>query len=125
MIRRPPRSTQPDTLFPYTTLCRAGGEHRMDDLVVTGAAAQIAGQPIADFRFARVRVLLQQRLGGDQEAGGADAALQGGMLEKLALQRVQLVAVGHALDRRDLLAADLGAQRSEEHTSELQSLMRI
>src|SRR3546814_1157411 len=23
MIRRPPRSTRPDTLFPYTTLCRA------------------------------------------------------------------------------------------------------
>src|SRR3546814_20501840 len=25
MIRRPPRSTRPDTLFPYTTLFRAGG----------------------------------------------------------------------------------------------------
>src|SRR3546814_13361319 len=33
MIRRPPRSTRTDTLFPYTTLCRsrevfAAGEHR-------------------------------------------------------------------------------------------------
>src|SRR3546814_4169408 len=25
MIRRPPRSTRTDTLFPYTTLCRSGG----------------------------------------------------------------------------------------------------
>src|SRR3546814_9093058 len=28
MIRRPPRSTVTDTLFPYTTLFRSGGEHR-------------------------------------------------------------------------------------------------
>src|SRR3546814_7053136 len=26
MIRRPPRSTRTDTLFPYTTLCRSGGD---------------------------------------------------------------------------------------------------
>src|SRR3546814_14463103 len=28
MIRRPPRSTRTDTLFPYTTLFRSGGLHR-------------------------------------------------------------------------------------------------
>src|SRR3546814_11988389 len=28
MIRRPPRSTRTDTLFPYTTLVRSGGRHR-------------------------------------------------------------------------------------------------
>src|SRR3546814_12818215 len=30
MIRRPPRSTRTDTLFPYTTLFRSRGRHRMD-----------------------------------------------------------------------------------------------
>src|SRR3546814_11251645 len=31
MIRRPPRSTRTDTLFPYTTLFRSGvGEHQQD-----------------------------------------------------------------------------------------------
>src|SRR3546814_20893610 len=31
MIRRPPRSTRTDTLFPYTTLCRSGGHHEHDE----------------------------------------------------------------------------------------------
>src|SRR3546814_19838625 len=30
MIRRPPRSTRTDTLFPYTTLFRSGGRNRTD-----------------------------------------------------------------------------------------------
>src|SRR3546814_12712011 len=34
MIRRPPRSTRTDTLFPYTTLCRSAGfETKVGDLV--------------------------------------------------------------------------------------------
>ena len=59
-------------------------EHGADDLVVAGAAAQIAGQPVAHLGLGRVRVALQQRLGGDQEARRADAALQRRMLEELA-----------------------------------------
>src|SRR3546814_3360757 len=35
-IRRPPRSTRTDTLFPYTTLCRS---HRRERRAGTGAAA--------------------------------------------------------------------------------------
>src|SRR3546814_14653554 len=31
MIRRPPRSTRTDTLFPYTTLFRSAGEIDLDD----------------------------------------------------------------------------------------------
>src|SRR3546814_19879499 len=31
MIRRPPRSTRTDTLFPYTTLCRSGGAAQAGD----------------------------------------------------------------------------------------------
>src|SRR3546814_5984760 len=30
MIRRPPRSTRTDTLFPYTTLCRSQGYQKVD-----------------------------------------------------------------------------------------------
>src|SRR3546814_3931821 len=33
MIRRPPRSTRTDTLFPYTTLFRAAGAHALGDRV--------------------------------------------------------------------------------------------
>src|SRR3546814_2929468 len=37
MIRRPPRSTRPDTLFPYTTLFRSAGGERADSGTVVGA----------------------------------------------------------------------------------------
>src|SRR3546814_19852218 len=33
MIRRPPRSTRTDTLFPYTTLFRSGGKVRSPSLL--------------------------------------------------------------------------------------------
>src|SRR5258706_10152724 len=36
---------------------------RADDLVVAGAAAQVAGQPVADLGLVRVRVAIEQRLG--------------------------------------------------------------
>src|SRR3546814_4923154 len=75
MIRRPPRSTRTDTLFPYTTLFRS--------------LRQGAADPVADGQ------------GGDPRSGTPDRRTQ--RLEKT--QR--------------------GEARSEEHTSELQSLMRI
>src|SRR3546814_8152255 len=81
MIRRPPRSTRTDTLFPYTTLFRS-----VEDIAAVARRA-------------------------------------------LAARR--LVAGDHAPDRRqDIFHRRLSrhiahAGRSEEHTSELQSLMRI
>src|SRR3546814_4974413 len=42
MIRRPPRSTRTDTLFPYTTLFRSQREQRMD-LGINGKIAFVAG----------------------------------------------------------------------------------
>src|SRR3546814_9796316 len=80
MIRRPPRSTLPDTLFPYTTL----------------------------FRSRRARQ------SGDCGAGEGRG--------RLAPARAGTVAA----DRDGACADDRRqAARSEEHTSELQSLMRI
>src|SRR3546814_4238498 len=80
MIRRPPRSTRTDTLFPYTTLFRsargAGAVRRLH--------AQPAGQPPRhDLRLRPVR------------------------------------------PHGDHRPADRRPDKSEEHTSELQSLMRI
>src|SRR3546814_1591887 len=72
MIRRPPRSTRTDTLFPYTTLFRSAGRElsiRYDD------------GPKMDYRFKSADTLEWRK--------------------------------------------DGGSWRSEEHTSELQSLMRI
>src|SRR3546814_13959955 len=44
MIRRPPRSTRTDTLFPYTTLFRSIVDERIRD-VAEAAGAPIASQP--------------------------------------------------------------------------------
>src|SRR3546814_2781253 len=92
MIRRPPRSTRTDTLFPYTTLCRslAGG----------ALVAAVAG-------LWSVAAALQPAAAADRRAVAAGGA------------------AGRARDRRDPASLQPIARRSEEHTSELQSLMRI
>src|ERR1700693_3580886 len=59
-----------------------GVENGADDLVVAGAPAQVAGEPVARLGFARVRIAVQQGLGGDQQAGRAEAALERGMLKE-------------------------------------------
>src|SRR3546814_7581521 len=78
MIRRPPRSTRTDTLFPYTTLFRSVGLEALAHELLDGLRRQ---QPV--------------------EAG--ETVVGTGIGEAVALDR----------------------GRSEEHTSELQSLMRI
>src|SRR3546814_9942310 len=76
MLRRPPRSTRTDTLFPYTTLCRS--------------------QELADCRFARTVAKHVKSNAIVYAKGGSTAGVGAGQMN-----------------------------RSEEHTSELQSLMRI
>src|SRR3546814_2958362 len=95
MILRPPRSTRTDTLFPYTTLFRSVGGAEHRRIVRTLGAEQ----PVL-------------RLQAPCEiAGGA------GLGQRPGLVRRRGRPVG-----RDCHA---GPRRSEEHTSELQSLMRI
>src|SRR3546814_6838648 len=98
MIRRPPRSTRTDTLFPYTTLCRSLARHPSLD---EGEAAVPLRSVLAQQVAALNRPLLRPLEGG-----------QGG--RRLAVPD---------LDDAQGLQTDNEA-RSEEHTSELQSLMR-
>src|SRR3546814_1665775 len=95
MIRRPPRSTCTDTLFPYTTLFRSAS--RVVDIRWLSPLPEAA---IVEAVAACRNVLIvdeTRRTGGVAEA-----------LMALLTERTQ---VPHA-------------RRSEEHTSELQSLMR-
>src|SRR3546814_4803161 len=96
MIRRPPRSTRTDTLFPYTTLFRSDplGGHRL------GAIDQPCSAMPADI--------------GEDMGFAVIIARQD--------QRRAVTVVGHRLPR---FGKKRGRCRSEEHTSELQSLMRI
>src|SRR3546814_7807871 len=101
MIRRPPRSTRTDTPFPYTTLFRSHVE--------VGLRGPPPGLPVV------VGALqLRQRFRGVQVAVQEGRAGRGGRKAGEAVERD--VELGGR-------AADL--ERSEEHTSELQSLMRI
>src|SRR3546814_8951472 len=77
MIRRPPRSTRTDTLFPYTTLFRSPRHHE-------------------DVGGVHLDLAAEQDVGRDRLAQRLDAVRRG-----------------------------IAVMRSEEHTSELQSLMRI
>src|SRR3546814_4651839 len=95
MIRRPPRSTRTDTLFPYTTLFRS---RQLE------ASRQIRNRP---------PIKLTRQFG---EGNPIEQA------RRIAAER----PASTTIDRQQTtdLRCNRGA-RSEEHTSELQSLMRI
>src|SRR3546814_3692350 len=105
MIRRPPRSTRTDTLFPYTTLFRSGGGD-----IAAHHPESLAERALDD----RGAIHLPLALG--------DAAA----VRAVEANGVHLVEVGHgAVLLGDLAKLGDRRDRSEEHTSELQSLMRI
>src|SRR3546814_3582703 len=111
MIRRPPRSTRTDTLFPYTTLFRSDQARGpgLRGLVVQWSAAGIAHVRIGQRDdLPRIR-----RIGEDLLVAG-----HGGVEHHLA-DRQAGRAHGNSLEHGAVF------ERSEEHTSELQSLMRI
>src|SRR5262249_7473927 len=60
--------------------------------------------------LARVNIVIEQRLGRDDEARCAEAALQRAMLKELALDRVELAAIGDAFDRLDLATLRFGGE---------------
>src|SRR3546814_16805917 len=91
MKRRPPRSSRPDKLFPYTTLFRSLA-HLVTNLVLN---------------------MLRQRVG--RKRAGRVTGVNTGLLD--VLHDATDDDVSTVADRVDI--------RSEEHTSELQSLMRI
>src|SRR3546814_15872966 len=107
MIRRPPRATLTDTLFPYTTLFRS------DEALFGGAIVLIDTQAAAD---AAEKKFLPAQSTSAEGQGWVEHYIFRPIAERTApwLLRQQI-------QPRHLR---IGA-RSEEHTSELQSLMRI
>src|SRR3546814_5741320 len=137
MLRRPPTSTRTATLFPYTTLFRSavldqpaqllprarasGGfeEQRIDPgvneiIFECGVVLEVHLAP-------PLRDLVERRLGDVEMAAFDDfghLAIEEGEQKRADMRAVD-VGVGH---NHDLVIAQLFEARSEEHTSELQSL---
>ena len=79
----------------------------LDDVVIARAPAQVAFQPVPDLLFRRICVVLQQVDRAHDHAGRAEPALQAVLFAKCGLHGMQRVAVGQALDSRDLRALGL------------------
>src|SRR3546814_2846940 len=153
MIRRPPRSTRTDTLFPYTTLCRSDG--CVSHLIPVSMKASL---------LQKLEAMAERREELARELGDASVIADNEKFRRLSQEYAQLGPLAenyvahrdatHALAdleamqrdndpemramadaewpevraRIDALEAELQGYlvpRSEEHTSELQSLMRI
>src|SRR3546814_1519856 len=98
MIRRPPRATRTDTLFPYTTLFRSSSMHC---LLHHSRICTLADNCSVCLSYSQAAVLKNQAV----------------------LPRA--VALPIDLQSPPTTISLISASRSEEHTSELQSLMRI
>src|SRR3546814_5719778 len=124
MIRRPPRSTRTDTLFPYTTLFRS------PDFRLVAARAHEAGQRLPG--VGEQHVLDEgDAAGGAFDVGeddGVHVSRDSGFWIRDSGFGIRDWGLGIAEIRlRESLIPNPESPpcRSEEHTSELQSLMRI
>src|SRR3546814_10629822 len=122
MIRRPPRSTRTDTLFPYTTLFRSLLDDVVGPFVVEPehlAHVAFGAQQTTDLGVVAVGSHVVDVPGGDAVLLGIDHGVQR-PAHDVAPRGVTLA---HERTQRPL--GDDLRPRSEEHTSELQSPMRI
>src|SRR3546814_4528845 len=124
MIRRPPRSTRTDTLFPYTTLFRsldlALDQHRFVEISGGPGVGKSAVLKHAAERIAvQANVLVLDPVSTPE--GGWAALAQTLNLQATAREFLADLATSGG----GVIFIDSLEMRSEEHTSELQSLMRI
>src|SRR3546814_16356589 len=112
MIRRPPRSTRTDTLFPYTTLFRSHLRHALDRASAHRAVLPAPGAPGADEQ-------LRRRAGRRQRQTGRMAATRAGCghLADAQARRTPMKVV--------ILAGGYGTRISEESTVRPKPLVEI
>src|SRR3546814_5670151 len=127
MIRLPPRCTRTNTLFPYTTLFRSGiGGEALGHRGEFGLVGRVGGHLGRGDVEQGARRLQFGRHVGERELGVLE--IGDTLPELLAVPRIGDRLVEAALRAAKRAGADVetaAVERSEEHTSELQSLMRI
>src|SRR3546814_9703854 len=101
MIRRPPRATRPDTLFPYTPLFRSKVVSGLYEIVPE--EAEVVCRIYREYAAGRSAQAIAAGLNADGIPGPK----------------------GKHWQHTTILGHRKRGTRSEEHTSELQSLMRI
>src|SRR3546814_10612596 len=111
MIRRPPRSTRTDTLFPYTTLFRSGQGR-------TSAQAPAHRGKVGQCGSRRALSRPAQRVRHPVRRNGMTSSAPAGPRTGRGTTAPDSAGLSLFLSRKIVC-------RSEEHTSELQSLMRI
>src|SRR3546814_5734859 len=112
MVRRPPRATRTDTLLPYPTLFRS-------------VAAALA-EALQALQLHRVGLAVPGARAVAQVVGGEHQRLPHRLAHHVAQRVDQLRRVaGHVEAHQPHVHRTRPRVRSEEHTSELQSLMRI
>src|SRR3546814_6909324 len=114
MIRRPPRSTRTDTLFPYTTLFRSQRDNRRAD---RPRRRRPQDRDVHDLCRHAGRATVRRPHRGWIAAAGLAIAIAAIPAARAWLPRDSSAHFA-------LLNLQEDAKRSEEHTSELQSLMR-
>src|SRR3546814_8498060 len=120
MIRQPPRSTRTDTLFPYTTLFRSHGYA----VRIGEARIEPPGAPLIQRRFSHTSSRThtvdfpptRSLEHGESDENACRCRKPRSGCDRDCLGRLSSLREAGRLRCRD---------RSEEHTSELQSLMRI
>src|SRR3546814_4409337 len=132
MILRPPRSTRTDTLFPYTTLFRSTRNQPINEITALLSGSQVSNPASMSGPSPQTQVggvdyagLVNQNYQNQMNAYGAKmGGLFGlaGSLGGAAICLRPLHRAGNA--RRCRHRPGRRHRRSEEHTSELQSLIR-
>src|SRR3546814_5543302 len=126
MIRRPPRSTRTDTLCPYPTLFRSDGNFAVVRVGAEGNEGDVivrddAGRDVIHLNGSNATLYV----GADGNEG--DVIVRDGEGRDafhLNASNATLY-VGADGNEGDIIVRDAEGRRSEEHTSELQSLLRI
>src|SRR3546814_1078975 len=116
MFRRPPGSTRTDPIFPYTTLCRSDGANTSEFSWTPQRVHQAAKEAVPWSLIVAVGDETMELIVGTAKVGFR------------LPHAVTLTAVRASLTTASSSGAvtvDINEARSDEHKSELQSLMRI
>src|SRR3546814_1396828 len=135
MIRRPPSSTRTDTLFPYTTLFRSPATPlelislwTLTSCIMVGTALMYVGLPLSSIAFLSAvgcaNAYMMLGVGSLQSSAVIvcyTLLLLTNGLKHARAYGTHVAATNQLAEKNEVVSLLL----SEEHTSELQSLMRI